>query len=155
MNYPRLSPQSGEGLSPDHARQAQLANSVVGRVGRAIEPVIRPLGFDWKIGTALVGATAAKELFVSQFGIIYAISSHDDTSAATLRQHLQTDYSPLVGFCIMLFCLISSPCVATIAVTRSEAGSWFWAAFQFVSLTVLAYIVTFAVYQIGSLFMDL
>jgi ferrous iron transport protein B len=151
MNYPRVSEQSVAGLSPDQIRQAQLANSVIGRVGRAIEPVIKPLGFDWKIGTALIGATAAKELFVSQLGIIYAVSSHDNSSATTLRQHLQADYSSLVGFCIMLFCLISSPCVATIAVTRSEAGSWFWAAFQFVSLTVLAYTITFAVYQIGSL----
>lgn len=151
MNYPRASEQSVAGLSQDEVRQVQLANSVIGRVGRAIEPVIKPLGFDWKIGTALIGATAAKELFVSQLGIIYAVSSHDNASAVTLRQHLHADYSSLVGFCIMLFCLISSPCVATIAVTRSETSSWFWAAFQFVSLTVLAYIITFAVYQIGSL----
>jgi len=155
MNYPRVNDQSVAGLSPDQIRQTQLANSVIGRVGRAIEPVIKPLGFDWKIGTALIGATAAKELFVSQLGIIYAVSSHDGSSSATLRHHLQADYSSLVGFCIMLFCLISSPCAATIAVTRSEAGSWFWAAFQFVSLTVLAYIITFAVYQIGSLVMAL
>ena len=151
MNYPRVSDQSAAGLSSDQIRQAQLANSVIGRVGRAIEPVIKPLGFDWKIGTALIGATAAKELFVSQLGIIYAVSSHDDSSTTTLRQHLQADYSSLVGFCIMLFCLISSPCLATVAITRSETSSWFWAAFQFVSLTVLAYIITFAVYQIGSL----
>jgi ferrous iron transport protein B len=155
MNYPRVHDQSVAGLSPNQIRQTQLANSVIGRVGRAIEPVIKPLGFDWKIGTALIGATAAKELFVSQLGIIYAISSHDDPSATTLRQHLRADYSSLVGFCIMLFCLISSPCAATIAVTRSEAGSWFWAAFQFASLTVLAYIITFDVYQIGSLVMAL
>ena len=151
MNYPRVSDQSLAGLSPDESRQAQLANSVIGRLGRTIEPAIKPLGFDWKIGTALIGATAAKELFVSQLSIIYAVSSHDDASAATLRQHLQADYSSLVGFCIMLFCLISSPCLATVAITRSETSSWFWAAFQFVSLTVLAYIITFAVYQIGSL----
>jgi ferrous iron transport protein B len=151
MNYPRLAPQSLAGLSASEIRQAQLANSIIGRLGHAIEPVIRPLGFDWKIGTALIGATAAKELFVSQLGIIYAVSSHDDSSATTLRQHLQADYSSLVGFCIMLFCLISSPCLATVAITRSETSSWFWAAFQFVSLTVLAYIITFAVYQIGSL----
>ncbi|MGA2323989.1 MAG: ferrous iron transport protein B [Sedimentisphaerales bacterium] len=150
MNYPRVSDQSVAGLSSDQIRQAQLANSVIGRVGRAIEPVIKPLGFDWKIGTALIGATAAKELFVSQLGIIYAVSSHDDSFTTTLRQHLQADYSSLVGFCIMLFCLISSPCLATVAITRSETSSWFWAAFQFVSLTVLAYIITFAVYQIGS-----
>jgi ferrous iron transport protein B len=86
-------------------------------------------------------------------GIIYAVSSHGDDKAVahTLREHLQADYSPLVGFCIMLFCLISAPCVATIAVTRSETASWRWAVFQFVSLTFLAYLVTLIVYQLGSL----
>jgi ferrous iron transport protein B len=154
MSYPKAGVQNQAGVSPDVIRRAQLSNSVIGRVGRAIEPVIRPLGFDWKIGTALIGATAAKELFVSQLGIIYAVSSHGDDKAAahTLREHLQADYSPLVGFCIMLFCLISAPCVATIAVTRSETASWRWAVFQFVSLTLLAYVVTLIVYQLGSLF---
>jgi ferrous iron transport protein B len=91
-------------------------------------------------------------LFVSQLGIIYAVSSHDESAAIpTLRSHLQADYSPLVGFCIMLFCLISSPCIATVAITRSETGSWRWAAFQFLSLTALAYVVTLVVYQLGSL----
>jgi len=152
MNYPRLDPQSVTGLSPDEVRQAQLANSIVGRLGHAIEPVIRPLGFDWKIGAALIGATPAKELFVSQLGIIYAVSSHDDSAAIpTLRQHLRADYSPLVGFCIMLFCLITFPCVSTLAVTRSETGSWRWPALQCLYLTTLAYLVTLIVYQVGSL----
>jgi ferrous iron transport protein B len=151
MNYPKLPEQSLTGLSAQEIQQAQLANSIIGRFGRAIEPAIRPLGFDWKIGTALIGATAAKELFVAQLGIIYAVSSRDDAATVpTLRRHLQADYTPLVGFCIMLFCLISSPCIATVAVTRSETGSWKWAVFQFVSLTVLAYIVTLIVFQLGS-----
>ena len=68
-----------------------------------------------------------------------------------LRRKLQADYTPLVGFCIMLFCLISSPCVGTIAMTRQETASWGWAVFQFVGLTVLAYVVTLVVYQVGSL----
>jgi ferrous iron transport protein B len=155
MNYPKVSAQSLTGLSAEQIQRTQLANSIVGRVGRAIEPVIKPLGFDWKIGTALVGATAAKELFVSQLGIIYAISSHKTASVPTLRSHLQADYSPLVGFCVMLFCLISSPCIATVAVTRSETGSWRWAAFQFVSLTTLAYVITLIVYQLGLLLTNL
>ncbi|MCJ7729143.1 MAG: ferrous iron transport protein B [Sedimentisphaerales bacterium] len=156
MNYPKAPKQSLAGLTADEIRHAQLANSVIGRLGRAIEPVIKPLGFDWKIGTALIGATAAKELFVSQLGIIYAVSSRDDSAAVpTLRSHLQADYSPLVGLCIMLFCLISSPCIATVAVTRQETNSWRWAFFQFFSLTALAYAVTFVVYQIGALLLNI
>lgn len=156
MNYPKTPGESLAGISNDQIRQVQLANSLIGRLGRAIEPAIRPLGFDWKIGTALIGATPAKELFVSQLGIIYAVSSHDDSAAAqTLRSRLQADYSPLVGFCIMLFCLITFPCVATLAVTRSETGSWRWAAFQGLYLTVLAYLVTLIVYQFGSLILHI
>lgn len=153
MSYPKTGVAGQAVVSPDVTRQAQLSNSVIGRVGRALEPALRPLGFDWKIGTALIGATAAKELFVSQLGIIYAVSSHDDKAAMarTLREHLQADYSPLEGFCIMLFCLISAPCVSTIAVTCSETASWKWAIFQFVSLTLLAYIITLIVYQVGSI----
>jgi ferrous iron transport protein B len=152
MNYPKAPEQSLVGLTPGEARRAELSYSVIGRFGRAIEPAIRPLGFDWKIGTALIGATAAKELFVSQLGIIYAVSSREDAAAVpTLRSHLQADYSPLVGLCIMLFCLISSPCVATVAVTRSETGSWKWAVLQFFFLTAMAYVVTLIVFQVGSL----
>jgi ferrous iron transport protein B len=152
MNYPRLPAQSLAGLTFDQARQSQLANSVIGRLGHAIEPAIRPLGFDWKIGTALIGATPAKELFVSQLGIIYAVSSHDDAATIpTLRQHLRADYSPLVGFCVMLFCLITFPCISTLAVTRSETGAWRWVALQVFYLTALAYLVTFVVYQIGTM----
>ena len=151
MNYPKLDQQSLAGVSGDQIRQAQLADSVVGRLGRAIEPVIKPLGFDWKIGTALIGSAAAKELFVSQLGIIYAVSSHEDAAAIpTLRSHLQADYSPLAGFCVMLFCLITFPCVSTLVVTRSETGSWRWPAFQCLYLTALAYIVTLIVFQLGS-----
>ena len=122
---------------------------MIGRIGRAIEPALKPLGFDWKIGTALIGATAAKEVFVSQLGIVYAVGNTDEQSQ-TLREKLQQSYTPLTGFCIMLFCLISTPCVATVAMTKQETNSWRWALFQFGSLTVLAYIITFIVYQLGS-----
>jgi len=115
-----------------------------------MEPAIRPLGFNWKIGTALVGAMAAKEVFVSQLGIVYAVG---DTEGGTqnLRKQLQAEYSALTGFCIMLFCLISAPCVATVAMTRQETNSWGWAVFQFAALTALAYVITLAVFQLGTL----
>ena len=111
---------------------------------------LKPLGFDWKIGTALIGATAAKEVFVSQLAIVYAVGSADESSP-TLRQKLQANYSPLTGFCIMLFCLIYAPCVATVVMTRQETGSLGWALFQFFGLTALAYVITFTVCQFGSL----
>jgi ferrous iron transport protein B len=150
MSYPKPSPGSLAGLSFEQAQQTKLAYSAAGRFGKAIEPALKPLGFDWKIGTALIGATAAKEVFVSQLGIVYSVGRADESSQ-TLREQLQANYTPLTGFCIMLFCLISTPCVATVAMTRQETNSWGWALFQFFGLTALAYAVTFVVYQLGSL----
>ena len=150
MNFPKQSPEKLQGLTEQQVRQANLEGSVIGRLGRTVEPALRPLGFDWKISTALIGAVAAKELFVSQLGIVYAVGSADE-DAPSLREQLRADYTPLVGFCVMLFCLISAPCVATVAMTRQETNSWFWALFQFFGLTALAYIVTLLTYQIGRL----
>ena len=139
-------------MSNKQARQVKLEHSAIGKLGKAIEPIIKPLGFDWKIGTALIGATAAKEVFVSQLAIVYAVGSSDE-GTTTLRQHLRDNYTPLTGFCVMLFCLIYAPCMATIAITKQETNSWGWAIFQFLSLTVMAYVITLAVYQVGSLFL--
>jgi ferrous iron transport protein B len=157
-SYPKPDKQSLTGLSSGKAQQAKLEYSIIGRLGQAIEPALKPLGFDWKIGTALIGATAAKEVFVSQLAIVYAIGSDeaesvgggDEVKAESLRGKLQANYSPLTGFCIMLFCLIYAPCVATIAMTKQETNSWGWALFQFFGLTVLAYILTLITFQIGS-----
>ena len=149
MSYPKPSPDSHPELTPQQAQQENLEHSVIGRLGKAIEPALKPLGFDWKIGTALIGATAAKEVFVSQLAIIYAVGDKNE-SDLTLRQKLRAHYTPLTGFCIMLFCLIYAPCIATVAMTKQETGSWRWAIVQFLGLTVLAYFVTLIVYQIGS-----
>ncbi len=131
-------------------QEEELSYTFAGRIGHALEPVIKPLGFDWKIGTALIGALAAKEMFVAQLGIVNAVGEADENSIP-LRDKLKDQYTPLIAFCIMLFCLISAPCVATCAVTRRESNSWKWALIQFGGLTVLAYVITLAVYQIGSL----
>jgi ferrous iron transport protein B len=149
-SYPKPGPKALSGLNPEQVRQKKLEYSLIGRVGRAIEPALKPLGFDWKIGTALIGATAAKEVFVSQLAIVYAVGSLDRDSH-TLREQLQANYTPLTGFCVMLFCLIYAPCVATVAVTRQETGLWRWAIFQFAALTALAYLLTLLTYQIGRL----
>jgi len=150
MSFP--SPPQSDAVSDNLQQAAALEYSIAGRIGKAMEPVIKPLGFDWKIGTALIGATMAKEVFVSQLSIVYALGGTDEQEQLMqLEERLAADYSPLQGFCIMLFCLLSTPCIATIAVTRKESGAWKWALLQFFGLTAIAYIVTLAVYQIGML----
>ena len=145
--YPKPDESKLAGLSEEAAQNVKLKHSITGRVGLGIEKVIKPIGFDWKIGTGLVGAFAAKEVFVSQMGIVYSLGAETDADSELLQKRLQRDYTPLQGFCVMLFCLISMPCVATVAMTRHETGSWMWALFQVVFLTVLAYVVTLVVYQ--------
>jgi len=148
MSYPKVDADVLADMGAEEAQNLQLQHSVVGRVGLGLEPVLRPLGFDWRISTAIVGACAAKEVFVSQMGILYSLGEAEKSSEA-LREHLKSDYSPLQGFCIMLFCLVSMPCVATVAMTRKETGSWVWAVFQLTFLTGLAYLLTLIVYQAG------
>ena len=133
----------------EQKKAEELAYTISGRVGKALEPVFRPLGFDWKISTALIGALAAKEVFVSQLGILYAVGDADETSTP-LKEHLVENYTPLQGFCIMLFCLLSIPCMATIAIVRRETNSWKMAMGQAAGLLLCAYLLTFLVYQIGS-----
>ena len=131
------------------ARDAEtLEYTAIGRLGKAIEPVIRPLGFDWRVGTALVGAFAAKEVFVAQMGIVFSLGSADEGSEG-LRQTLRENYTPLQGLAMMLFCLLSAPCVATIAATKRETDSWSWAIGMLLGMTAVAWIVTFAVYRLG------
>jgi len=150
-SYPKPDETELAGLDEQQVQETGLTHSIAGTIGKALEPAIKPLGFDYRIGTALIGALAAKEVFVAQMGIVYSIGEADEESE-TLRSKLQDNYSPLQGFCIMLFCLISAPCVATLAVCKRETGSWGWAFFQFFGLTALAYVITLIVYQAGSLF---
>ena len=131
--------------------RAALAHSVTGRLGKLMAPAIRPLGFDWKIGTALLGAFAAKEVFVGQMGVIYAVGAEADEQSDSLRERLAADYTPLQGLSIMIFCLICSPCMATVAITAREGGHWKWGLFVWTYLTALAYVVTLIVYQGGLL----
>jgi ferrous iron transport protein B len=139
-----------EMTDPAQRQAAELSYSVAGRVGRVMEPVISPMGFDWRIGTALVGATAAKEVFVAQMGIVFAVGAADENSDH-LRAQLRSRYSPLVGLCIMIFALVATPCIATFAITRQESGSVKWALAQGFGLTALAWILTVAIYQGGML----
>jgi ferrous iron transport protein B len=151
--------------------QERLRHSAVGRMGSALEVVLAPAGFDWKISSALVGALAAKEVFVSQLGIVYSLGAvdpgdYEDVSRAAqkgLGVALRSDVyppghpragqrviPPLVAVCILLFCLVSAPCMATIAVTVRETNSWKWGVVQFAGLTIVGWWIAVAVYQIGS-----
>jgi ferrous iron transport protein B len=145
----RLPSLSQEEVAARRASEA-LRHSLAGRLGRALEPLLRPVGFDWKLATAMVGAFAAKEVFVAQMGIVYSMGEVDEGSAG-LREALSRDYSPLVGLSLMLFLLIGTPCMATFAVTRQESGGTRWALLQLGGLTAIAYLVSLSVYQVGRL----
>jgi ferrous iron transport protein B len=129
-------------------RSEEFAYTIAGRMGTFLEPVVEPIGFDRNIATALIGAAAAKEIFVSQMQIAYSVGS-DESNAGKLGEILQEHYTPLQGFCVMLFCLIGLPCIGTFAVVRQESETWRWPIIQWLTLTGLAYIITLLVFQIG------
>ena len=150
--FPRLPEERAASLTPADARSAALFHSAAGRLGHWIEPALKPMGMDWRAGTALIGACTAKEVFIAQLGIIFTAANEkgeiSEQETASLRERVRAAYTPLQGFCMMLFLLIATPCMATIAVTRRESGSWRWAALQFGGLTVLGWLAATGVYQI-------
>lgn len=139
-------------------------NSYIGRLGRLIEPVMRPLGFDWKMSVAVITGVAAKELTVGTLGILYQAEPENDAHQSSLITRLkqqtykdgprigQPVFTPLVAFSFMLFILIYFPCVAVVAAIRRESGSAKWAVFVVVYTTGLAYLASLLTFQIGSLF---
>jgi ferrous iron transport protein B len=137
----------------------QLEHSYGGRLGHAIEPAIQPLGFDWKIGVGIVGAFAAREVFVSTLGIVYAVGNDADYRSEPLRAALrdakdgggERAYTPLVGLSLMIFFALACQCMSTLAVVRRETGTLRWPLFLFGYMTVLAWITSFLVYQGGKL----
>lgn len=141
----------------------RMEKSYIGRLGHFITPVIEPLGFDWKIGVSIITGLAAKEIIVSTMGVLYQSDIDADETSVNLQTKLQQQtftsgkrigqkvFTPLTAYSFMLFVLIYFPCVAAIAGVKREAG-WKWAIFTAVYTTVLAWIVAFLVFQIGSLF---
>lgn len=123
----------------------QQENSYIGQIGKAIEPVIEPLGFDWKLGIGLISGVGAKELVVSTLGVLY--TNEEDIESVNLSDRIPI--TPIVALGYMLFVLIYFPCIATIVAIKQESGSWKWALFAAFYTTTLAWIVAFAVNQIG------
>lgn len=141
------------GYYPNHDAYSTTAeqqeNSYIGQIGKAIEPVIEPLGFDWKMGVGILSGIGAKELVVSTLGVLY--TNDDGIESVDLADRIPI--TPLVAYGYMLFVLIYFPCIATVAAIKNESGSWKWAAFTICYTTLLAWIVAFLVHQVGGIFL--
>lgn len=152
--YQELKATADEQVQALEREQAaeKLVASYAGRIGQAIEPMIKPLGFDWKIGIGLFAGFAAKEVLVSTLGTIYSVGEADETSVA-LQEALAADpvFSPLVAYTLMVFVLLYSPCFAVSAVIRRETNSWKWPVVTIVYTTIVAWIVSFLIYTIGGM----
>jgi len=132
-----------------------LSYSIAGRIGRAIEPALRPLGFDWKIGVGLVASFAAREVIISTLAVIYSVSD-DSAGSVSLRSALRRDvdprtgrpvYNTLVALNVMLFFILACQCMATLAVVKRETNSWRWPVAMFLYMTALAYMACLVFYQ--------
>jgi ferrous iron transport protein B len=142
---------------------AQQKNSFIGRIGHFIEPVMHPLGFDWKMSVALLTGVSAKEVVVGTLGVLYQTADHGN-GTQLLVEKLQNQYyttginkgkpvfTPLVALSFMLFILIYFPCIGVVSAISRESGHWKWAIFVVVYTTGLAYLGSLALFQIGSIF---
>jgi ferrous iron transport protein B len=162
LSFPRVEPEvpttAAVTAVAAKAAPSPIAQSYGGRLGHAIEPVLAPLGFDWKIGVGLIGAFAAREVFVATLGLVYGIDDdgEDDASLrAQLRAERKADgsaaYTPLMGLSLLVFFAISCQCMSTLAAVKRETKSYKWPIFMFVYMTGLAYLLSFLVYQGGRL----
>jgi len=134
---------------------AKLENSYIGIMGKSIEPLIKPLGYDWKIGIALISSFAAREVFVGTLATIYSVESDDD-DITTIKQRMGSEINPEtntkrfnfpVGMSLLVFYAFAMQCMATLAIVKRETKSWKWPLIQFVGMGVLAYICSFIVFQ--------
>jgi ferrous iron transport protein B len=151
-------PASPAPITPATTRANGIEASFGGQLGKAIEPLIRPLGFDWKLGVGIIGAFAAREVFVSTLGLVYGLGDLDD-EAKPLRHKMRAErtpeggpvYTPLVGLSLMVFFALSCQCMSTLAVVRRETRTLRWPLFMFGYMTTLAYVASLLVYQGGRL----
>ena len=135
----------------------RLNHSIAGRLGHAMEPIIRPLGYDWKIGVGLVGSFAAREIFVSTMGIVYSVGSDDEETeplSAAMKSDAYPDgmpvWSPLIAVSVLVWFVLAMQCMSTLAIVKRETGGWRWPLFMLVYMNGLAYVVCLVIYQVGS-----
>lgn len=139
----------------------QQEQSIIGRIGQAVEPVFRPQGFNWKLDVSLIAGLGAKEIVASTIGVLYSGDDSfgdDDTYSSDTRKYENLQQrmaaegiTPLAAYCYLLFVLLYFPCLATVVAIKNETGSWRWAVFAAVYTTCVAWIVSAAVFQLGSL----
>jgi ferrous iron transport protein B len=154
-------PRAGNGQPGNSADAAsvQVQNSFAGRAGRLIEPAIRPLGFDWKIGIGLISSFAARETIISTLSIVYNVGNDSETNSPSLVDALKNAkrpdgspvWTPLTGLSLMIFFLLACQCMSTVAIVRRETNSWRWPAFMVTYMLALAYAASFVTYQGGHL----
>lgn len=150
--YPRT---GANVITPENIETTALAqseNSYLGRIGKVCEPVMKPLGLDWRASVALLSGAAAKEIVVSTLGVLYSVDDAE-SDGASLSAHLiaSGNYSRAAALAMMIFVLLYFPCIATVAAIAQEAGGWRWALFSVVYNTLLAWVVAFAAFHIGTL----
>lgn len=161
---PRAAQVKADGGDENAVKAARLDDSFAGHFGQAMEPAIRPLGYDWKMGVGLVSAFAAREVFVSTLGIVYSVGEVEDDTAG-LKEAMQADrytsgphagqpvWTPLVAVSLLVWFVLAMQCMSTLAVVRRETGGWRWPIFMLVYMNAVAYVVAFAVYQGGRIFL--
>jgi len=155
LNYPQATMPDGE-PAPGNV---QIAQSFAGQVGKAMQPVIEPLGFDWKIGIGILASFAAREVFVGTMGIIYSVESADDDGTKPLLEALTEErwadgtlvFTPLTCLSLIVFFIFAMQCMSTLAIVKRETNSWFWPLFQLTFMTGTAYLLSLIVYQGGRL----
>ncbi len=147
--FPRLDEAQMQNLDEGQITAMQLENSYMGKMGKLIEPVIKPLGYDWKIGVGLLIAFGARELFVAGLGTIYALGEVTEESL-TLREHLSSDphFNLAVAWSLLIFFAFACQCMSTLAIVKKETQSWKWPFFMFIYMTILAYVGAFLTYRI-------
>jgi len=149
--FPRLD-TSDLKLSETDMAKVQIENSYMGRIGKIIEPAVSLMGGDWRAGSAFAASIAAKEVFVSQIGILFSLGEVTENDAA-LKQKIREAYSLPAVLAFILFTLLSAPCLATFAIIKAETGKWRWGFFQFGFMTIVAFTLSVTVYQAGTFLM--
>jgi ferrous iron transport protein B len=141
----------------DRIAAYRLEHSYAGIIGKAIEPVIRPLGYDWKIGIALITSFAAREVFVGTMATIYSIGSVGEDDTSTIKERMRAEvnpetglprFTPAVGMSLLVFYTFAMQCMSTIAIVYRETKGWKWPMLQLTYMTLLAYVSAFVIYQI-------